>query len=136
MNYKKIIFGMFAFFLSSFVIQGILASVIAGEYFESISIFRNPPILVMAMAQTALSGAAVAVLYSFTNFEGTPVLKGVKFGFLIGIIIVPFIAMDLPARFDIPSIGTWISIQGALGIFHCIVAGILISLIYGKDKKS
>lgn len=50
MKYMKIIFGMFAFFISSFVIQGILASVIAGEYFESISVFRNPPIFIMAMA--------------------------------------------------------------------------------------
>jgi len=135
MNYMKIIFGMFAFFISSFVIQGILASVIAGEYFESISVFRNPPIFIMAMAQTALSGLAVAALYQFSNFEGTPLLRGFKFGLLMGVIIVPFIALDLPARFEIPSIGTWISIQGILGFAHCVLAGILIGLINGKHKK-
>jgi len=42
MNYKKITLGTLAYFISSFVIQGLLGFAFAGEYFESISIFRNP----------------------------------------------------------------------------------------------
>ena len=40
MNYKKITLGTLAYFVSSFVIQGLLGFAFAGEYFESISIFR------------------------------------------------------------------------------------------------
>ena len=133
MNYKKIALGALAYFISSFVIQGLLGFAVAGEYFESISIFRNPPIIYLAMSQTIVSGIGFAILYPLTNFKGTPVFRGLKFGLLIGLIMVPFIALDLPARFMIPSMGTWILVQGILGILHYAIAGILIGLIYKRD---
>ena len=135
MNYKKITLGTLAYFISSFVIQGLLGFAFAGEYFESISIMRIPPIIYLAMPQTIVTGIAFAILYPITNFKGTPVLRGLKFGLLIGLIMVPFVALDLPARFIIPSVGTWILVQGILGILHYAIAGILIGLIYGRDTK-
>ena len=135
MNYKKITLGTLAYFTSSFVIQGLLGFAFAGEYFLSISIFRNPPIIYLALPQTVVSGIAFATLYPMTNFKGIPILGGLKFGLLIGLIMVPFVALDLPARFMIPSIGTWILVQGILGILHYAIAGILIGLIYGRDTK-
>lgn len=135
MNYKKITLGTLAYFISSFVIQGLLGFAFAGEYFESISIFRNPPIIYLAMSQTIVSGIGFAILYPITNFKGTPVFRGLKFGLLIGLIMVPLIALDLPGRFMIPSMGTWILVQGILGILHYAIAGILVGLIYGRDTK-
>ena len=135
MKYKKITLGALAFFISSFVIQGLLGFSLAGEYFESISIFRNPPIIYLAFTQTIVTGIALSILYPITNLGGTPLLRGLKFGLLIAIIVVPFVALDLPARFMIPSMGTWISVQGVLGITHYAIAGILIGLIYGKDTN-
>jgi hypothetical protein len=135
MNYQKIILGMIAYFISSFVIQGLLGFAFAGEYFSSISILRIPPIIYLALFQTIVAGIAFAILYPMTNFKGTPVLRGLKFGLLIGLIMVPFVALDLPARFMIPSVGTWILVQGILGILHYTIAGILIGLIYGRNTK-
>jgi hypothetical protein len=48
--------------------------------------------------------------------------------------MVPFAALDLPARFMIPSVGTWILVQGILGMLHHAIAGILIGLIYGRKS--
>ena len=136
MNYKLIAFGTLAFFISSFVVQGLLGFAVAGEYFQNIIIFRNPPILPMAMGQTIISGIAFSILYPNTNFTGTPIHKGLKFGLFIGFIMVPFLAIDLPARFMIPSVGTWVSVQGILGLIHYTVAGILVAVIYKKDLQA
>ncbi|MEM7129456.1 MAG: hypothetical protein AAF702_24195 [Chloroflexota bacterium] len=136
MNYIKIVFGALAYFVSSFVFQGILGFVLAGDYFSSISIMRNPPILLLAFSQAIISGIAFAILYPITNFAGNPVSRGLKFGLLLGFIMVPFIAVDLPARFMLPSIETWIWVQVLVGLLHYSVAGILIGLIYGRhDQK-
>jgi len=135
MNYKKIALGALACFVSSFVVQGILAFALAGTYFSSISIMRIPPTLYLAFSQTIVAGIAFAILYPITNFKGTPVTRGLKFGVLIGLITVPLLALDLPARFLIPSVGTWILVQGLLGMLHYAIAGILIGLIYGRDTK-
>ena len=118
-----------------FVIEGLLSFALAGEYFKSISIFRNPPIIYLAFTQTIVTGIAFAILYPITNLDGTPVLRGSKFGLLTGILVVPFVALDLPARFMIPSVGTWILVQGILGVIHYAIAGILTGLIYGKDTN-
>ena len=135
MNYKKIALGAFAYFISSFVIQGLLGFAFAGEYFLSVSILRIPPTIYLALPQAIVAGIAFAILYPTANFKGTPVLRGLKFGLLIGLIMVPFVALDLPARFMIPSVGTWILVTGILGILHYAIAGILIGLIYGRDTK-
>jgi hypothetical protein len=135
MNYSKIALGTLAYFISSFVILGILGFVIAGEYFLSISIMRQSPLIYLSMPATILTGIAVAILYPMTNLKGTPVLRGFKFGLLTGLIIVPFVALDIPGRFNIPSVATWILNQGLLGIMQSAIAGILIGLIYGKDMK-
>jgi hypothetical protein len=135
MNYKKFTLGTLAYFISSFVIQGLLGFAFAGAYFSSIPILRNPPIIYLALPQTMATGIAFALLYPMTNFKGTPVFRGLKFGLLMGLIVVPLLALDLPARFMIPSVGTWILAQGILGMLHYAIAGILIGLIYGRNIK-
>ena len=83
MNYKKIALGALAYFISSFVIQGLLGFALAGDYFLSIPILRIPPTAYLALPQAILAGIAFAILYPITNFNGTPVLRGLKFGLLI-----------------------------------------------------
>ncbi|MFT5195875.1 MAG: hypothetical protein ACI9EW_000880 [Cellvibrionaceae bacterium] len=136
MIYKKILLGAAAFFVSSFVIQGILGFVIAGEYFLSIPIMREAPIFALSLSHTVLSGIGFALLYPLTRFDGTPVIKGLKYGLLIGLIMVPFIALDLPGRFTIPSVGTWILTQGILSVLHFAVSGVLVGLIYKGDAAA
>lgn len=135
MNYKKILFSALAFFISSFVIQGMLTFALAGDYFSSISIMRNPPLFALSLSQTIVSGIALALLYPRTNFTGIPAIRGLQFGLLLGFIMIPLIALDLPARFTIPAVGTWIWVQGLLGMVHYAIAGILVGLIYGRDTK-
>lgn len=135
MNYKKILLGALAYFVSSFIVQGLLGFAVAGDYFSSIPAFRDPPLVPLAMGQTVIAGIAFAILYPFTNFKGSALLRGLQFGLLIGLIMVPFIALDLPARFAIPSVAKWISIQGGLGMLHYAIAGILVGLIYGRNTQ-
>jgi len=133
MDYKKIGFATLAYFFSSFVIQGMLGFAIGGDYFSGITIMRQTPLLYLSMSSTVLTGIALAILYPLTNLQGTPIQKGFKFGLIAGLIIVPFIALDLPGRFMIPNEGKWIFIQAILGMTQSATAGVLIGLVYRKD---
>ena len=135
MNFRKITMGTLAFFISSFLIQGLLGFAFGGDYFLSITIMRQAPLAYLSMPATILTGLVITILYPITTISGTPVLRGLKFGFLIGFIMIPFVALDVPGRFMIPSVGTWILLQGILGLVHSSLAGALIGLIYGKDAK-
>ena len=135
MNWKKIIIGTVAFFFSSFVVQGILGFILGGDYFLNIPIMRQAPVVFLSMSSTVLAGIAVSMLYPITILSGTPVIRGLKFGLLIGLVMIPFVALDIPGRFMIPSEGTWILLQGLLGMLHSSLAGVLIGLVYGKDTK-
>jgi len=135
MDYKKIIFGTLAFFISSFVVQGILGFAIAGEYYFSIPIMREAPLIYMGMPATVVMGVAFSILYPMTRFSGTDMMKGLKFGLLVGCIMVPFVALDIPGRFQIPSVETWALTQGILGFVHYAIAGILVGLIFKSAPK-
>jgi len=80
---------------------------------------RQIPFLYLSMSSTFVSGFAISLLYPYTKFEGTTVVKVVKFGIISGLIILPFIALELPGRFSIPSWEKWIFFHSVLGIFHC-----------------
>ena len=135
MNVKKTILGTLGYFVSSFLIQGILTMIIAGEYFKSISIFRENPIMYFALPQTIFTGVAFSVLFSLIKLKGNSIIRGFKYGLLIGLLFIPFMALDLPARFSIPSVWTWVLIHCVFGVLHFSVAGILMSLIYGNEVK-
>jgi len=135
MDFKKIAFGTIAFFISSFVIQGVLGFAIAGEYYFSIPIMREAPLIYLGMPATLVMGIAFSILYPMTRFNGTDMMKGLKFGLLVGLIMVPFVALDIPGRFEIPSVETWVLFQGLLGFVHYAVAGILIGLICKTSPK-
>lgn len=122
--------GAIAFFASSFVIQGLLGFALGGEYFASIPAMREEPLVHLAMFATLIMGIGFSMLYPLTAFRGGPVVRGVKYGLLVGLIVVPFLALDIAGRFDIPSVGTWIVIQGALGMLHFVTAGMLVGLIF------
>ncbi|TGK41516.1 hypothetical protein [Leptospira andrefontaineae] len=133
MQPAKILLGAFAYFVSSFLIQGILAAIIASDYFHNISVFRAEPIFSLSMGSTFLSGIGFAALFPTTHFTGTLILKGLKYGLFIALVTVPFVALDLPGRFAIPTVEKWILIQGLLGVLHLCVAGILTSLVYRNN---
>jgi len=80
MNYQKIVLGALAYFISSFVVQGLLSFAFAGEYFLSIPILRIPPTAYLAMPQAIVARIAFATLYPITNFNGAAALGGLKFG--------------------------------------------------------
>ena len=134
MNYTRIALGAVAFFISSFVIQGMVAFVIAGEYFASIETMRDAPLIYLGMPATLVTGIAFAILYPMTNVQGAPLMGGLKFGLLTAVLVVPFVALDIPSRFTVPSVGTWVVIQGVLGTLHFAIAGILVGLVYRKDR--
>ena len=132
MDYKKILLGTAAFFASSFVVQGILGFMLAGDYFLSIPAMREEPLFALSLSQTVITGVGFAILYALTTLAGSPIMRGLKYGLLISLIIVPFIALDIPGRFTIHTVSRWILVQGLLGIVHFGLSGILVGLIYGK----
>jgi len=134
MNYKKIIYGTIVFFLCSFIIQGILGYLIAGDYIKSITILREKPLIQLGMPATLVIGIAFSVLYPLTSIKGSPAIKGLKFGLLTGMLSIPLIALDVPSRFQVPSVATWSAILGGLGVLTHVTAGILVALTYGKKQ--
>ena len=135
MNITKISLGTLAFFISSFIVQGILGFVLGGDYFMGIATMRQPPFVYLSMSATIMTGIAVSALFPLVNLDGSKIIRGLKFGLFIGFITIPFVALDIPGRFIIHSENTWIGLQGILGLVHSLLSGVLIALVYGNKAK-
>jgi hypothetical protein len=72
MKLIKIVLGSLIFFATSFVIQGILGFVLAGDYFLTILIMRKNPLIFFSMLATPLTGVAFTLLYPKINLKGVP----------------------------------------------------------------
>ena len=134
-SYGRIALGTIAFFVSSFVLQGVLGFAVGGAYFASIPAMRTEPLVHLGMIATLIMGVAFSSLYARTAFRGSAPIRGLKYGLLVGMILVPFLALDIPGRFEIASVGAWMAIQGVLGMLHFAIAGVLVGIIYRNETN-
>ncbi|PJZ75297.1 hypothetical protein [Leptospira neocaledonica] len=72
----KILLGALAYFISSFLIQGILAAVIALDYFSNIPVFRTEPIFYLSMSSTLLSGLGFEYFFQLQILQVPGYLRG------------------------------------------------------------
>lgn len=90
---------------------------------------------VMYFVITHLMRAIVFVYVYFMLYKGgNPVVKGLKFGFLMGM-LTGLTVTGYYGDFEIASPG-WALLEFAFNIIRALVAGVLIALIVGERKET
>jgi hypothetical protein len=57
------------------------------------------------------------------------------FGLLITALFVSYPALVEPAKYIVPSVSSWILVEGTVGIFQFTIYGIVLSLTFSKLKN-
>lgn len=97
---------------------------------------RAQPILILGILATLVEGLVIAYLYPFFYRGGSPIVEGVRFSVLAGILPYAAVAFSNPARMDINPVGPYIAATTGYNLILCIVSGILLGLIYGRTANA
>ena len=83
-----------------------------------------------------MQGVVIAYLYPFFYQVGNPVIQGIKFGVIVGLIVYSVMGFAMAAKIDINPISTYLLYNMGFQFIQFVLTGAVLGLIYGKiDKK-
>ena len=132
---KNIITGTLVFIVVSFAAQSISHFAINADHYSTISFMRAEPIFILGFLTMIMQGIVVSYLfliYSKNEFTWT---KGLAYGLILSAFFVSYPAFVEPAKYKVPSIGSWILVEATVGIIQFTLIGILLSVSFQLLKK-
>lgn len=127
----RFILSVLAYLVLSMIMVSLWHFVIFKDHYESISIVRAQPLMQLGMAAMVIQGCVLA--YLFPSFRGqatgSPLVKGIKFGLLMGLFLGAYLSLAEPGKYNVPSISNWIMIEGVLSLLQFTVVGAALGLI-------
>jgi len=132
----KIPLGALAYIVVTFAVQAVSHFVINTAHYAGVPYLRPEPIFALGIGSMVIQGVVLAWLYPCYYRNGSPVMEGWKFGLLTGSILVSYIALAEPAKYVVPSIPSWITVEAVVGLVQFSLAGIAIGLINGARSRA
>jgi len=101
-------------------------------YIEMGAVTRAEPIIPLGMLSMILQGVVIAYLYPLYYQVGHPVLQGVKFSLIIGLMVYSVMGFAMAAKIDIQPVPTYLFYHTIFQLFQFIITGAALGLIYGR----
>ena len=136
MKNKTFWIGLIVVFIVMQALGYVIHEVLMGDTYEKLaSIFRPEAEMMDMMWMMMVSGAVMMFMfcYIFTRgYEGKGIMEGVRFGFLIGLLMAGPMAIDPHVIYPVPAeVATICLISSVMSL---IIAGAVFASIYKPDS--
>jgi len=105
-------------------------------YTELGAFTRSAPIMPLGIAAITIQGIVIAYLYPFYYRGGSPVIQGIKFSLIIGLMVYTVMGFATAAKIQIEPISTFLAYHTVFQLIQFIVTGAALGLIYGRTPKT
>lgn len=119
-----------AYILVTFAVQGASHFAINADHYATMSIMRAQPIIPLGLASMVVQGLLFAWLFPIFSRGEHPIHNGVFFSCAIGAFLASYIVLAEAGKYAIPSLGSWILVEGSTAAVQFIVFGVLLGLIH------
>ena len=135
MNFKKMLFALIAGFVTMFLLSGLWHMVVMADFYAtdrpSVA-FAEPKMQFIVLGYLILA-LLMAYIYPLGKKGGSPVIEGLKFGILIGLLWMLPEAVVLFGVFE--SSGTVLVVDTIWHVVEQGLGGIVIGLVYGSGAE-
>lgn len=127
----KFILSVVVYLILSMIMVSLWHFMLFKEHYESISIVRTEPLMQLGMTTMVLQGCVLAFLFPIYSQQatGSVIIKGIKFGLLMGIFLGTYLSLAEAGKYMIPSVSNWIMVEGTLSAIQFTLVGIALGLI-------
>ena len=136
MNAKKMLFALIAGFIAMFLLSGLWHTLIMADFYEANSpstAFAEPKMQFIVLGYFILA-LILAYIYPLGYKGGTPVIEGLKFGILMGLLWILPLSVVLFGVME--SSGTLLVVDAIWHVVEQGIGGIVIGLVYGSQIPS
>lgn len=127
----KFILSVIAYLVLSMIMVSLWHFGLFKEHYESISIVRKEPLMQLGMTTMILQGCVLAFLFPIYSQQatGSNIVRGIKFGLLMGIFLGTYLSLAEAGKYMIPSVSNWILIEGTLIAIQFTLVGAALGII-------
>ena len=103
------------------------------DLYEEMGAFTRPePIIPLGMLAITIQGAVIAYLYPFWYRGGNPVVQGIKFSLIIGLMVYTVMGFSMAAKINISPVSTFLIYNTVFQFIQFAITGAALGLIYGR----
>ena len=133
MNYKKIALATLSYVVLSMAVAFPWHMIWFHDLYTQMGAVTRPePIIPLGMLSMLIQGAVIAYLYPFWYRGGNPVVQGIKFSFIAGLLIYTVMGFATVAKMNINPVSTFLIYHTVFQAIQFVITGAALGLIYGK----
>ena len=136
MNVKKLVLASLAGFIIMFLLSGLWYMVLMSDYYHAnfADVERAEPIFTSIVIGYLVLSFLLAYIYPFGYKGKSPLIEGLRFGLIMGLVIAIPSMLILYGVHTFPLTGTLIDI--IFTIVQISIGGIVIGYVYGSGAKA
>ena len=131
---KRILLTTLAFIVATFAIEGTSHFVINKAFYAGIPFMRAEPIVAMGFLTMIVQGIAMGWMYPRFHNAECPIWSGWTFAMCIAVILGGYIAIVEPSKYMVPSIHSWVMVEGTAAFLQMSLFGVLLGLIHRTKR--
>ncbi len=132
---KKFILATLSFFVLTMAMAFPWHLVWFHDVYVSVgAVTRSEPIVPFGMLAVLIQGMVIAYLYPFYLKTGNPLIQGVKFSLIMGLMVYTVMVFATAAKMQIEPVSTFLFYGTAFSFIQFSVTGVALGLIYGRKE--
>lgn len=137
MNFKKLVFFVASYFVITMAWAYPWHMVFFHDLYVKWGAFqRLEPIMPLGIAAIIIQGIVIGYLYPYYHKNiGNPVLQGIKFNLIIGLMTYTAMGFATAAKFKIEPVSQFLIYHTIFQAIQFTLTGIALGLIYGKNTN-
>lgn len=137
MDKKKFFLAVIAYVVLTFTIAASWHLVLFKDLYDALAIFtRKEPIIPLGLLSILMQALVLAYLYPFFRRGDSPAKEGSKFGLLIGVLMASIAVFAEAAKQNVSALSTWLMLESVYYLLQFSVVGMVMGLIYGRQRRS
>lgn len=131
----KHIISIVAFMVVTFAVQGTSHFVLNADHYAGITHLRPEPIMPLGFAAMIIQGAILSLLLERSTNNQATIKDGLFVSMMFGIFLGSYMWLAEPAKYAVPSITAWISVELPVNLIQFAVYGMIIGFIHQRFTK-
>ena len=128
----KHILAVLAYIVATFATQAVSHFVVFSEHYAEVTYMRHEPVFQLGILAMLVQGIAFSYLYSRTVSAGRSLFDALRFGWIVGGVLVSYIAFAEAAKYNVPDTSSWLATEIGSGFVQFTIYGVLLGLIYAR----
>ncbi len=104
-------------------------------YAELGAFTRSTPIIPLGVLAVLIQGMVIAYFYPFYYRGGNPILQGIKFSLIIGLMVYTVMGFATAAKINIEPVSTFLAYHTVFQSIQFLMTGAALGLIFGRQTR-